>query len=513
MAYYPRTSRNRDETDGYTTGANMLRAVGDFGDLMAQGQKIEATDMALEDERGIRQAYDYFAGRLGQGGDISMLDGDPALNTRHGIMALGKLTQDRANTQASRVKMLEQMAQADDTLYTNYFRPLASQAQEAYQAGDMAKFGQIVQQLSQVSPFPYQYHMGQDGNFVESFRSNSANGYVETGTKMTPQQVMQEITDIMSGEQNILRGADMQTHTVNPYFLASAARYRMATIMGNAEALANPKSWIPMVKDGKVVYAIPQNSHTDYSSGPAFRVLDEGAGTSRMVKSLDDLVQQGYVPAAAKAKAQKATGGGGTPGSKTSFGPGSKGKFNPLHQVLIGAGYIWDKDQKAYFKATKDADGKSVPDYQQPLTQDALNIAMHKAKGGSGNASDPLGLRGRTGSGSAAGVTSGSGGQQGNRPPKPNIPQKQNKSAVGSLVTYSKNGKQQWAVIGEDGSPRDLTPEEVRAYQDKKLVPDKPSSPRQKTVTINDVWKELSPQEQENWRKTGKLPSRYNQVR
>ena len=143
--------------------------------------------------------------------------------------------------------------------------------------------------------------MGDDGNFVESFRSSKEGKFIDTGDRLTPQQAFETIRGIMSGEQKVLRGADMRTHAVNPNFLASAARYKMSTIMDNAAAMQDSSRWIPLEKNGRVVYAIPQNRHDDYSAAPSYRVLDEASGRSYMVGSMDELVNQGYVPSAVKA--------------------------------------------------------------------------------------------------------------------------------------------------------------------------------------------------------------------
>lgn len=305
------------QDEGVRIANNMMQGVAGFMDNMRQAQDVEQGRMAMEDEKGIRAAYEHMAAKLGQDGDIATLDGDPVLNTRHGLMALGRLSADRANTQQTRLAMLKNMEAADDKLYQDFFRPLASQAQEAYQQGNMAKFGQLVGQLSKVAPFPYQYHMGADGNFEEMFRSTKNGGWVRTGGSMAPQQVMQAITQIMSGEQKILRGADMRETVVNPFFLAAAARYRMATAAKNAAALADPKQWRPMQgKDGHIVFAIPQNAHDDYSADPAYLLFDEKNGTRR--GNLRDLTAQGYAPAAAKANARKlqAAGRGAAGGYK-----------------------------------------------------------------------------------------------------------------------------------------------------------------------------------------------------
>lgn len=291
----------RSGDDGMDIARNAMDLSEGLGGLLEKGQQIERGRRELADDAGIRRAYDHIASRVGQGGDISALDGDPVMNSRYGVMAMGRFMADRAGSERSRLSMLQNMAKADDTLYQQIFRPLAMTAMEAYQRGDMNTFGQAASQLSRVSPFPYQYRIGDDGSFVESFRSSKEGKFIDTGDRLSPQQVFEAIRSIMSGEQKVLRGADMQAHAVNPNFLASAARYKMSTIMDNAAALQDPSRWIPLEKNGHVVYAIPQNRHDDYSAAPSYRVLDEVSGRSYMAGSMDELLNQGYVPSAVKA--------------------------------------------------------------------------------------------------------------------------------------------------------------------------------------------------------------------
>lgn len=318
--------------DGVEIAFNLNNGVNSMGTTMQIAQRAEAGRLELEDEKGVRAAYEHIAQTAGQNGNIAALDNDPVLNSRHGVMAMGKYMADRANSQQSRVAMLKNMEQADDLLYQNHFRPLAFAVQETFKKGDMQTFGQLAGQLSDISPFPYKYQMGQDGNFTELFRSTEDGGFVDTGHRMTPQQIMEAITGIMSGEQNILSGMNMQTRAVNPNFLAAAARYKMGTISGNAQAMADPKQWIPMQKGGHVVYAIPQNRHDDYSAAPSYRVLDERGGQSYMVGSMRDLIDQGYTRADVKAKTDKLLGRGGA----GKVGPGG----GNAHIAMLNVGYV-----------------------------------------------------------------------------------------------------------------------------------------------------------------------------
>jgi len=128
-------------------------------------------------------------------------------------------------TNNARREILSKMADADGKYYESTFRPLALKAKESFANGDMATFGNVVGELSNSLPMPYRYKMGQDGSFGEMFRSTQHGGYVDTGRKMSPLEVMEGINGILKGEQKVLAGIDMQTHIVNPDFLQRAAQY------------------------------------------------------------------------------------------------------------------------------------------------------------------------------------------------------------------------------------------------------------------------------------------------
>lgn len=312
-------------------GMEMLQGVQAFGNAMRTGQQLEQGRMALEDEKGVNAAYEHIANKVGSTGDISALDGDPLMNTRYGTMAAGKFLGQRAQNETSRLQMLKAMSASDDEFYSKTFRPLAFAADEAYKSGDIQRFGAISSELSAKAPLPYKTEMDTDGNFKLLFRSDKDGGWSDTGRKLSPQEVMNEIGGIIGGEQKILAGADMQQKVVNPRFLAAAARYRMGTITGNADAMADPSKWIPMQKEGHTVWAVPQNRHDDYSAGPAYRIVDDSGKMGGMVGSLDELAQGGYVRADAKAKLavlQKRANGGAAgaqaPGGKFSLSESDK---------------------------------------------------------------------------------------------------------------------------------------------------------------------------------------------
>lgn len=370
--------RGNSNDDGWGT---VYQGLAFLGNAMRQGQAIGTERRRRDEEDGLNNAYNYIAGKIGNQGDVSLLDSDPILNTRQGTQALGMFMTDRANTETSRLKMLKTMDAANDHYYQNTIRPLAFAAQEAFKAGDLQRFGQVAGELSSKAPYPYRLIPGQDGHFDVEFRSDQAGGWSRTGERVAPQQVMGEIDKLMAGEQQVLAGANMQARPVNQRYLASAARYQMGTILGNAQNMANPQSWIPLQKGNKVVYAIPQNRHDNYAVGPSFRILEEGKA-SFMVEGLDKLIEQGYRPVVGSGKNRASTGKRKKADSDIFNTKEGKEIF---HRMLMQAGYAYDKDQKWYYRTDGvDEEGKLRLNYSKPATEEVLmgirNIITGKIK-------------------------------------------------------------------------------------------------------------------------------------
>ena len=360
---------------------NAMVGMNFLGNAMRTGQQIGEARYEKHERDAVDKAYEYIAGKVGTG-DLSALGNDPILFTRHGSQATSKFMEDRLKTESSRLLMLKNKDEANDHLYRNTLRPLAFAAQEAFKKNDMELFGQITGELSAKFPFPYRYNRGQDGNFIEEFRSSKAGKFIDTGTRMTPQQVMDSINRMLAGEQRILRGANMEMQYVNPDFLAAAARYNLATIADNAAALGDPNRQITLTKNGHTIHVVPQNRHDDYSAAPAYLVLDDSGKMGGMYGSLEDLYSQGYRPLEVQAKdAQLRRTIAGRQGGNNA--PGN----SAMTDALLRAGYTYDKTYKRWFKTVPDENGKLVPDMTKPLTE-AEYREIASGLGGD----DPLGI-------------------------------------------------------------------------------------------------------------------------
>lgn len=354
---------------GYSTDdpwRNAMVGMNFLGNAMRTGQQIGEARYEQDERDAVNKAYEYIAGKVGTG-DISALGNDPILFTRHGAKATSRFMDDRLKTESSRLQMLKNKDEANDHLYRNTLRPLAFKAQEAFKKNDMQLFGQIAGELSAKFPFPYRYSLGQDGNFVEEFRSSKAGKFVDTGERMTPQQAFDSINRMLAGEQRVLRGANMEMHYVNPDFLAAAARYQLGTIADNAAALGDPNRYLTFTKNGHTIHVVPQNRHDDYSAAPAYLVLDDSGNMGGMIGSLEDLMRQGYRPLEVQAKdAQlRRTIAGPQKGSAEA----RQAEWDRINRAMVNAGFVFDKDTRYWYAIRDDGMGKQVPDLSKPAPQ------------------------------------------------------------------------------------------------------------------------------------------------
>ncbi len=514
--------------------------------------------MKLYDQQKLRSAYDEVdkAYRDGGMGAVQQLDTNFWNNT-----AIGQFMKDRANNEKGRLEMMQNADAVADKIYQDW-RIQASGVAKAYQSGDMQQFMPLMKQLSEQSPLPYKLEPDQSGNFKVLFRSDEKGGWTDTGRQMTPQEAMGEVNSVMRGEQIIARGLTGELLPVNRDFNLAVGRNILATAHGNADNRTDPRKVIPLYdKNGNVGgFARIQNpiptednpyAYTENSKVIAFGHDGQNLG---VFDGYDGVMKYGLSPFAPK----KGKGGAGSNGVGTA-GP----KNAAAHQAMLSSGYIWDSKQHGYFQASQDADGKWQPDLSKPASPEFISEIIrrtgnsHQTPMGqprnSGGA-DPLGLRGSgqqpvqpqqqthespraqgriqeaIGLGLQGGQQALQASQSQNSAPatSSSLPMA-GLNLKGSLTSYSKNGVTQWAVIGPNGQPQEITPEQAQAYgrqidiaarQERQAEGQRNmermwggNSNHGRRVTARDVWNELSEEEKSNWRSTGNLPGRYNQVR
>lgn len=478
----------------------------------AVGRGISGVVNAAEDMKGmydeykVRDAYDVMSKAYTEGG-IDALQTNPDFQDYHHAQAFGRIMKDRAASEKGRTEMLQNAKKIAEQNY-NDVRAVLMPGLEAYKSGDMNTFSASMVNASQLANMPYRIEPAGDGNFKLFFRSDAKGGWTDTGRKMTGQEVFDMGQNYLRGEISVLSGMGMKVTPYNQQQVLEGMRRAMATNDTNVENMADYSKHIPLLNsNGRIVgMAIPQNpldgsKNTEYD---AYGMNGKPLGRFDVQGLLQRGMRFGNM-------VQKPEGRGGA--SKAGPGGGN------AHIAMLNAGYVWDKNQKWYFKAGADADGKPQADYSQPADMKLYQAMVERHGGvaqGIGGISVTAGVRGSD----PVGIL-GQGGQaapQGSqRPAPPNIPSREEapskSSNAGQLIMYSKNGASQWAIIGEDGRPQDITPEEAKAYSRQHAGPEPSPRKRAARVTVNEVWDELSPEERGNWKKTGRLPDRYNQVR
>lgn len=353
--------------DDIYKGAAAVAAVG-----RGVNSLVDAAGSAWDmyDQYKLRSAYDDVSKTFGQGG-FESIQNNPDMQDYWHAQAVGQFVKDRAGTEKGRLEMLKSMDAAADKQYQDW-RVQAMTVNKAFQSGDMQQFMPLMEQLAATSPLPYRLEGTQDGKFRVLFRSDQHQGWTATGQVITPQEAMNEVNKVLQGEQSVLRGLDGKLHPVNPGFNAAAARYYWGTVMGNAENRLDPKKQIPLYdSDGNVVgLGVIQNPVDDYGAQPRLLVFDRRGRQVGVYDGMEGILQAGmspYRPAKQKGSGEEKN---------------TEKKFNKLvDQHMARAGFLKDEKQGWWYNIRTDDNGKQVPDYTRPATQDDVNMARDLATG------------------------------------------------------------------------------------------------------------------------------------
>ena len=382
---------------GYSTDdpwRNAMVGMNFLGNAMRTGQQIGEARYEQDERDAVNKAYEYIVGKLGPSGDLSALENDPILFTRHGAQAAGAVASDRMNTEKYRLEFLKNREAGDQKYFESFFMPQVNAAMQAFNNGDMASYSSLINEISATFPAPYKTQARPDGNFDLLFRSDQHGDWVKKDV-MTPQEVNAQLTDMMNGTQNVVMGADMKPHPVNTRLLAMMARYRMGTAKKNAENLMDPSKYITLTKNGHTIRVVPQNRHDDYSGGVNWMVLDDSGKMGGMYGSLEDLLRQGYRRLDVQARDAQLR--------RTIAGPQGEGmkeakaeRMRRFYTRAAQAGYYPDKNTGVLYKATTDMEGKMVLNYSQPMSEDMYNSLL---SGERPFGDDPFGLPPGTGGG------------------------------------------------------------------------------------------------------------------
>lgn len=401
-------------------GMEMLNMVNMFGGAMQRGQQIEKGRMEIEEEKGIQEDYDYFAKRLQDGDDFTKLENDPRMHTGRGYRAAVKLAGDRAQMGQHNLDIVKRASALARENYSTKFAPNMYAAQSAYDKGDMAAFAHYTDQASSAAMFPWKTQSQPDGTFKVFFRSNAALGFADTGRTYTAQEIMDLYKKTRSGESHVMTGADMKRSTMNLNYEAEAVRNLMETNRINIENALNPNKQITLVKNGKRYSGTIQNP-LDYSQVPDVIITDESGRPVDKVQG-NMLQHSGYRHFK---KNQLDTEDGGT---------GKVGPNSAVHTAMLNAGYVWKPEQKWYFKAGKDLDGKVQIDLSQPASMETYNLAQRSH----GGAAQRTQQNGAQRSGDTLGILRKQGvGTQGREPQRQapsNIPSRTDNATGGEIM-------------------------------------------------------------------------------
>lgn len=345
---------------------NAMQGMNFLGNAMRTGQQIGEVRHEQDERDGVNKAYEYIVGKLGPSGDLSALENDPILFTRHGAQAAGKVVGDRMNTEKYRLEFFKNREAGDQKYLESFFMPQVNAAMQAFNKGDMASYSALINDVSASFPAPYKTRVRPDGNFDVLFRSDQHGDWVKKDV-MTPQEVNAQLADMMNGTQNVVMGADMKPHPVNTRLLSMMARYRMGTAKKNAENLQDPSKWLTLTKNGHTIRVVPQNRHDDYSGGVNWMVLDDSGKMGGMVGSLEDLMRQGYRPLEVQAKDAQLRRS--IAGSQKGSAEAKQAEWDRINRAMVNAGFVFDKDTRYWYAIRDDGMGKQVPDLTKPAPQ------------------------------------------------------------------------------------------------------------------------------------------------
>lgn len=248
------TTINEKETSFWDDLHKGAQAVGALAGAVNNTAHAVQRGMDIYDEFKFRNAYDNVAKAYEQGG-LQAIESNPDMQDIHHARAIGKFMQDRANSKEGYTQMLEKANQAADAMYQDW-RTRAIPVAQAYSNGDLEAYNKGMVDLVANSPMPYRLEADGNGNFRELFRSDKDGGWAATGRTITGEQAFQQLHGILSGEQMILRGADMQVVPDNPQFRMGVSRSMLATNATNAENMWDLKKHIPLYDKGGNMAAI-----------------------------------------------------------------------------------------------------------------------------------------------------------------------------------------------------------------------------------------------------------------
>lgn len=318
----------------------------------------------MYDEYKVRDAYDEMSKVYAEGG-LDALQNNPNFQDYHHAQALGRIMNDRANSEKGQLEIRQNAMKLAEQNYLDT-RAALLPGLEAFKNGDMNAFNNSMVNASKISNLPYMVEPQQDGTYKLLFRSSEEGKFVDTGRKLSAAEVNQIGQEYLRGEVNILRGAGMQLSPINERQMLYNARSYMASSDSNRQ-FRDIENHVPLYDaNGRYVgNAIKQVNIRDGSMDTLYETYGTN-GQPMGTFTGTDLSQKGYTTgksAKAAAAAARASGGGrsgggggrGRGGSASGGGADGQGNFS-LTQSDIS---MFNK-----FATTKNEEGEKETDYE-----------------------------------------------------------------------------------------------------------------------------------------------------
>lgn len=380
----------RDGAQAVSAGASAINSIADTAN--------DVWDMY--DKYKVRSAYDEMSKAYNEGGMDALRD-NPKFQDYHHAQALGQIMKDRASSEKGQLEIRQNALKLGRQNYLDT-RAALLPGLEAYKKGDMEGFNKSIVNASKISNLPYVITPNQDGSYGISFRSSEEGKFVDTGRKLSAEQVNQIGQEYLRGEIGVLGGLGMQVTPSNARQALLNARSYMASVDSNIQ-YRGIENHIPLYdSNGKHVgNAIKQVNINDGSLAPVYETYGAN-GKLLGTFSGEDLAQRGFTAGrsarAAGARGAGSRGGrGGGGGRNADAGNYVKAIFTnaAANQAMMSSGYFYDKKYNNYFKMVTDEMGEQKLDYMSPAPAELYQKAYGIGTGKAAYSNDPLGLRGQ----------------------------------------------------------------------------------------------------------------------
>lgn len=519
----------------------------------------------MYDEYKVRDAYDEMSKVYAEGG-MDALQNNPNFQDYHHAQALGRIMNDRAKSEKGQLEIRQNAMKMAEQNYLDT-RAALLPGLEAFKSGDMNAFNNSMVNASKISNLPYMVEPQQDGTYKLLFRSSEEGKFVDTGRKLSAAEVNQIGQEYLRGEVNILRGAGMQLSPINERQMLYNARSYMASSDSNRQ-FRDIENHVPLYDaNGRYVgNAIKQVNIRDGSMDTLYETYGTN-GQPMGTFTGTDLAQKGYTTgksAKAAAAAARASGGGRSGGGGGRGRGGSGGNSGSINgQPITPGNYGVSPDgAKAFMDVCTSVgeDGSKTINYRAVAALKSLRRMTGK---------DELEIAGAYQQAMAMGLSSDQairemqrqasdyiGGQsqgqttQGQAQPQQQPSQTQtnpgsqrildaannethqqqssseemgpvNPATINLMYQNMPDGTRQAFMVTKQGAiplSQEQEDEIIAAqggesiFRGVSIKPD-PIPARKNHVTYQDVASQLSDTEKAEWQRTGKLPSRYYQVR